>query len=449
MLFPFSVNKKTTRNDSQRIRFFEYFYVFVLIIYAGYANKFVGSLSFIEHPVVFFIPVILGVILAIRCEIVFNKQFYILIYCYFIYFVAISIKYSEIHPTIFLNYFLFFFIVYVVVKALKFNLFRIYEYLLYFLAIIGLLMWGIQIILGGDTLYNYFGTILSDDSFSRVSGNGLTAIIYSVQPNSASFLFQFMLPRNCGFAWEPGVFAVYLCLAIFINLFITNSDSKGKIRFWVLLFALISTQSTTGYLIFLVIILFYYLNKKLKIILLLLPLMITALIFIFSLPFMSNKIVSLVNETSEIDLMVEASIGRESSFAPQRFSSFLLALRDFYNNPILGTGGIAGKSWTNKIGANISTITGIGIILAQFGIIGFLFFIIISFKTSLFFSKYFNYNGKFLLFLVILFISISYSVILFPLVMSFWMFQLFEPQNINQKEIKNIVLNTESTEVDP
>lgn len=432
MLDLYPINKKTIRSDSQRISFFENLYVFVLIIYAGRATAFVRLGSFTENQVGFFLPIFLSVILAIRWKIVLNKQFYVLIYCYFIYFIAISIKYSEIHPTIFLNYSLLFFIVYVVIKAIKFNLFKIYEYLLYFLAIIGLLMWSVQIILGGDSLYNYFGNI-SSDSFSSVTGNGLNAIFYSVQPTSASLLFEYMPPRNCGFAWEPGGFAVYLCLAIFVNLFITNSDRKGKIRFWVLLLALISTQSTTGYVTFTIIILFYYLNKKMNIIILLLPVMITTLIFIFSLPFMSNKIVSTLNETNEIDFQIEQSIGSETDLAPQRFSSFLIAFRDFYNNPILGTGGITGESWINKIGANISPISGIGNLLANFGIIGFLFFIIISFKTSLFFSKYFNYNGKFLLFLIIFFISISYSILFLPLVMSFWMFSFFEPLKVSPK----------------
>jgi hypothetical protein len=155
---------------------------------------------------------------------------------------------------------------------------------------------------------------------------------------------------------------------------------------------------------------------------------------------MSLKIVGLVNETSELDQIVELGIGAESQVAPQRFTSFLISLRDFYNNPILGTGGFPGKSWTAQIGASISIISGIGVLLAEFGIIGFLFFIIISFKNSLFFSEYFSYKGKYLLFLIILFISISYSLVFVPIVMIFWMFRLFEPQIINQKEIRNIIV---------
>jgi hypothetical protein len=448
MIYPYSIKKDSTLRFSQSITFYDYLFVFVLIIFAGHANKFF-QFSFPQNSVGFIIMVVLSGILAIRREIVFNKQFYLLIFCCFIYFIAISIKYNEIHPSIFLYYSLLFFIVYVVVNSLKFNLFRIYEYLLYYLAIIGLLIWIIQLLLGGDTLYNYFGNISSIDSFSFVTMDGLNAILYSVQPTSASILFDFMPPRNCGFAWEPGGFAVFLCLAIFINLFVTNSDDKNKKRFWILVLALLSTQSTTGYAIFTVIILFYYLNKKLNIILLLLPVMITTLIIIFSLPFMSNKIFSLVNETRDINLIVEQSIGNENSLTPQRFSSFMIAIIDFRNNPILGLGGNDKESWTTKIGANISTISGIGNLLAEFGIIGFLFFIIISFKTSVFFSEYFNYKGKILFFLIILFLSISYGIILLPLIMSFWMFQLFIPQNINHKEVKNLYLRPGSNMAKP
>jgi hypothetical protein len=442
MLYNPSISSYSSTSSTQKLSFFEYFFVLVLIIYAAHANRFVVSFSIIENPIWFSVPIILSGILFLKWGCVFNKQFYLLILGFFLYFFAISVKYHEIRPTFFLNYVLLFFITYATVKALKVNLFRIFEFLLFYLAIVGLVMWAIQIILGGDTLYNYFGRIPSIDTFSYVSGNGLNAIFYSVQPTTMSLQFDFLPPRNCGFAWEPGGFAALLCLAIFINIYLYESDRKSKIRFWILLAALISTQSTTGYTIFTLMIIFYYLNKRLSVILVLMPVVITIIIIVFSLPFMSDKIVSLANETSQIDIMVEGSIGMDSSINPQRFASFLIAFRDFLNNPVLGLGGNAEASWTYKIGANVSAITGIGNILAQFGIVGFLFFIISLYQTSLFFSKTFRYYGKFLFFLIVLFISISYGIVLLPLLMSFWMFKLFTPFGINEDDIPNQGLNT-------
>jgi hypothetical protein len=441
MAFRNSVEIGSMGSNSQRISYFEYLFVLMLILYAGRGNIFFTSGSFNENPIGVILPVVLSGILVLIRKVKFNIQFIVLIYLFICYFLAVSIKYNEIHPRPFLYYLIMFFVVYSAVNALKFDLFIIYEHILYYLAIIGLLMWGIQIVLGGDTLYLLFSKISLIKSSSYVSANGLSAIFYSVLPSSTALLYNITIPRNCGYAWEPGGFAVYLCLAIFINLFVTNAGNNNKKRFWIFLLALLSTQSTTGYLIFMVIILYNLRNNKIKNILLLLPVAITSMILLSSLPFMKNKIIDLFNETNTVDQMVLGTIRRENGIDAQRFSSFLIDFVDFRDNPIFGLGNIE-ESWTSKIGAQISTISGIGNILAQHGLVGFLFFIIVSVKNSIFFSKYFNYKGKLLLFLLVLLISVSYSLILIPLVMCFWMFSLFEAKTINQEEEKNVILDT-------
>ncbi len=204
---------------TRKISFFEYLFIFTLIIYTGHANKYVVSTSILDNPIWYGLIIIMGGILAIRWRIVLNKQFYLLIFAYLIYFVAISIKFHEFRPSYFLNNAFLFFITYATVKALRVNFFRIYEVTMVYLAMIGLVIWVVQIVLGGDNLFNYFNKIPSIEEFSNVSGNGLNAILYSVQPTTMSLQFDFLPPRNCGFAWEPGGFAVMLALAIFINLF--------------------------------------------------------------------------------------------------------------------------------------------------------------------------------------------------------------------------------------
>jgi hypothetical protein len=420
-----AINSESTGSLTQRITFFEYMLVFVLILYAGRANVHLDSSSIKNNPIGASIPILLTVFLALKWKIKFNSQFFVLLFGTIIYFLAISIKYKVFHPTFLIDYFSLFFIVYVVIKALKFNLFIIYEHLIYYLAIIGLFFWIVQIGLRGDRLFEIFNRIPGIVLYSNVTSGGLNAILYSVQPSGSSLLYNFSIPRNCGFAWEPGAFAVYLCLAILINLFFIKSGEKGKSRFWILLAALLSTLSTTGYLIFIVIILYYLLNKKMNLIILLFPFAIISLVYLSSLPFMSKKVIELIDETKGVDQLLEGTYGAETTATPQRFTSFMLTFVDFRNNPILGVGGHKEDTYLYKIGSNISAISGIGNLLAQFGLYGFLFFIIISFKTSMFFAKYYGYKGKFLLFFIILFTSISYSVIFIPLVMCFWMFQLF------------------------
>ena len=265
------VKPAVTAHKTPRIGFLEYFFVFVLLVYAAHAIRQVASTSVLENPFWVMIPVILSTILALKWKIVFNKQIYLLVLGFFIYFFAISVKFNEVRPTYFINYLLLFFTVYVVIKTLNINFFRLYETVMYLLAIIGLSFWGIQIVLGGDTLFNYFGMIPGIDTWSYVSGGGYSALIYSVQPTSMSIQYDFLPPRNCGFAWEPGGFAVFLALALFINLFFFSPDKNSRIRFWVLTGALVSSQSTTGYLIFILILLFFYYNKKQKIVILIWP----------------------------------------------------------------------------------------------------------------------------------------------------------------------------------
>lgn len=421
-----SENDKLKEYLTVKVSFFEVLYVLMMILYAGRGNIFFASISLTENPAGLLLMIILSGILAIKHRIVFNKNFYLLLLCFFIYFIAITVKYGEFRPTIFLTYAFLFFIVYVSVKAFKFNLFLIYERIIFYFAIISLFFWTLQTALGGDTLYNIFNRIPSIQDISNVSTRALNILIYSVQPTSMSLLYGIIIPRNCGFAWEPGAFAVYLCLAIFINLFLVKKDKFSGRRFWILLITLLSTQSTTGYVIFLVIISYHFLNKNMSLMILLSPIVLIFVIGFFSLPFMSNKILEVFRQVNEEEMLIADSVINQVSYAPGRFLSFRIALKDFFSNPLLGLGTVTENSWINKIGASISIISGLGYILSQFGIVGFLFFITQTFNSSSFFAGIIGYRGKLLLFLLVIFISISYSIVLVPIMMSFWMFAFFE-----------------------
>jgi len=421
-----TVRYKSNTGIKSNIGLLEYVVLLVLIIYVGNANRLVLFSSFREQPLVFFIPVILSSIFLLKHRIQFNRNFYLLIFFYLIYFFALTIKYKTFYPSFLVHYPLIFFASYVIIKSLKYELFNIYEYLLYLLSIIGLSMWVLQILLGGDTLYVILSQIPNINDFSHVTGNGVNVILYSVQPASTSVLYNYLPPRNCGFAWEPGGYAVYLCLAIYINVFFINPGKSKNRRLLVLLLALLSTQSTTGFIILIIIGVFYYLNTNLKTTFLVLPLIVIGIVMIFSLPFMTDKIMSLAADIQDVDAIVAAGYGREISITPQRFSSFVIAVKDFFLNPVLGTGGISGESWTDKLGVNISAISGIGNLLANFGLVGFLFFSVVTYITSVKFARHYVYRGGLLLLLIVLSISISYYILFMPLIVCFWIFGLFQ-----------------------
>jgi hypothetical protein len=87
----------------------------------------------------------------------------------------------------------------------------------------------------------------------------------------------------------------------------------------------------------------------------------------------------------------------------------------------LGYGGHMEEQWTAKMGAKVATISGIGKVMAVFGLVGILFFLIHLVKTSKEFAKSFKFKGWIFPFTMIIMIAISYSLIFLPLLMCFWL----------------------------
>jgi hypothetical protein len=248
-------------------------------------------------------------------------------------------------------------------------------------------------------------------------------IFYTINvQNENSFPFS----RNAGFTWEPGAFSVFINFAIFLNLVINRFKLKGNRKLLIFVIALITTFSTTGYGVFMLLVLFYVYNRNVKYRILLFPVAIILGFYLMSLPFMSEKMIEISKENT--DELLENSILYDKQYSPQRITSFMIDFQDFRNNPILGYGGHQEERWTYKLGADISSISGIGKILAKFGLIGTLFFFIGLFYSSKFLQSNFRFKGWLFPFLLILLTSVSYSLIEDPLFMCFWLVVLFYPK---------------------
>lgn len=80
------------------------------------------------------------------------------------------------------------------------------------------------------------------------------------------FATDYFIDRNAGMFWEPGAFAGYINIALFFLLFLSDFEKK-KYRFAILVAALLTTFSTTGYIVFAFLITSYFIkNRKLSII---------------------------------------------------------------------------------------------------------------------------------------------------------------------------------------
>jgi hypothetical protein len=425
----------------RNILIFEYFVVFVFVIYGGNASEFTAAIDNWDNPIGLMLPILsiagLGFIRGVR----FNHKFLILIIGFTIYFAASTLKFGELHPRFFGIYLIKISVAYILISALGFRFFKIYEDILYYLCIIGVSFW---IVL--NLIPTTFIELLRNFEFSNqgpVRGNvDFNTLIYTISnyadfPDSKINFGGIQLFRNVGFAWEPGVFASFINLAIFFNLIRNKFKLKNNKHLWVFLVALASTFSTTGYSLFILLLLFYLYNQDFVKVIWLVPIVIVSTMFLFTLPFMNEKISSDYKWTTEE--LVYRSAKYKIAYFPQRFQSLQIDFVDFLNHPIIGYGGHLEAAWTAKMGAKITTISGIGELLSQFGIAGSLFFLFSLWVSSKQIIILFNIRGTIFPFLFVLLYAISYSIFQI-LVMCIWL--LFLSSFLKTEVIRRYTINS-------
>ena len=237
-----------------------------------------------------------------------------------------------------------------------------------------------------------------------------------------SFLFglcshiEMGIRRNLGFTWEPGRFACWVLLGMFVNLirhqFRIESIWKNK-NLYILLFSLLTTLSTTGYSVLGILILFVLINKKsylskfviASIVLLVVP-------SILSLSFMSEKITDLMDLDAGINAINYYSAEGQEIICPQRFTGLWFSFQNFIHDPWLGFNQLT-NSYTVDVIFNHSVIVapseGILGIFAKYGILFGAFFYYWLIKASFLLSKTMQYKGKWMFFIFFIAISLSYD----------------------------------------
>ncbi|AHW62272.1 hypothetical protein SAMN05444285_12635 [Draconibacterium orientale] len=428
---------------------FEYFTVFIVIFYAGKASLFVGAIESWANPIGLMLPILTFGALAFMKGIHFNYKFILLISGYIIYTIASTIKFGAIHPRFFAIYLIKFIFAYIIIASLRIRFFRIYEDLIYYLCIIALVFWTIQNIIPVP-----FIEFLRNFEFSTqgpVKGNvDFNTIVYTIPnfkevPKTIMHLGGIQVFRNAGFAWEPGGFATFINLAILINLIRNNMSINSNKHFFVFVFTLITTFSTTGYSIFIIIILFYIYNQHLIKMVWMAPIVLIATTLIFTLPFMREKITDDQGYTTKELVYYSAKYGNQ--YSTQRFQSLQIDFVDYLNHPIIGYGGHEEARWTNNLGAQIFTVSGIGKILARFGTIGFIFFLFSLWQSTKEILKLYKLKGTIFPVLIMFMISISYSLftILFMCIWLFYLPGILKVENY-RKHILSYVLKTIETQ---
>ena len=194
--------------------------------------------------------------------------------------------------------------------------------------------------------------------------------------------------RNCGFTWEPGPFSIFLVLGIYFNFLRSHSKFIFSTRNIILIIALFTTQSTTGFLAFFPLLLniqFTYKKGLSKYFIGFVFLLFIIFLF-FELDFLYYKIDALYRSGNDADLLIENAMKHGGRASLGRFAGFTIGFSDFLNYPILGYAGANGRSVLSNLNVNLNMVSGLASILGVYGLFGIL---ILSFylKKS---SKYIN-----------------------------------------------------------
>ncbi|MDD2198934.1 MAG: O-antigen ligase family protein [Bacteroidales bacterium] len=186
-------------------------------------------------------------------------------------------------------------------------------------------------------------------------------------------------PRNLGMFWEPGAFAGYIILAFGLNIQNFNEKFKlNKTKFIILGAALISTLSTTGYIVFsmfLIVVSLQYIRRNWFI-----GLLVAFIIFPLIYTTFKNNDFLLEKIVSQYD----SSIEKEGKYDPSRIGALLFDIHYIKKHPLTGNGlhqrtryADHPHLWGDRVGHG----NGFSNFIASMGLIGMFFFLYMLYKS--------------------------------------------------------------------
>lgn len=429
---------------------FEYLYMFVMVIYMAQMTpdtaRMVGGLS--SSPILpLLIPIVLTIILLIRNPISFNNlKLWALAGIMGLWSVAICFKFNAF-GTDNLSYYLFLqyaiFIAYIHIRVFGKDLFPIYEHIMVVFSVISLCLWSIAIVL--PPVASFFFHLFPDTG----KGNNVL-FLFQWLDSSKVYEYSYSL-RNSGCSWEPGRFAIMLIPAILINLSREGVKFHKNKRILILLAALASTMSTTGYSIVMLIYALYWIREfTIKKALIFLFIALPLSFLIFSLDFMGKKIQDRANfegltreRLNDINYNAQKH-GDEYLGSLDRFESAYLEWINFQEEPLLGYGRNSDHSWFQQnVSKNLALTGGIVKIPSQYGVfVGILLYILL-FYSSIKISRTSRFQQRYAFAIALLASSISYNIFTTPIFTAFWFYGLFcyEGDEIIADEIEYYELN--------
>lgn len=187
----------------------------------------------------------------------------------------------------------------------------------------------------------FLGTISIVGFLINVFGIKIPAIV-EIRDNSSIIIFGTYNSffdsgpmRNSGMFWEPGAYSGYLLLIPLLYMGdLAELWNLHKKKCIILAIALLTTLSTTGYIVIFLILIYYLMVKSRQklVVYLILPFIFIGIYTIFTrLDFLGEKIESQVGDTN-------FSNNRGGDFSPDRFGAFAFDLHYIIKHPLIGNG---------------------------------------------------------------------------------------------------------------
>jgi hypothetical protein len=262
------------------------------------------------------------------------------------------------------------FLGYIIVKQVGLTLIFHFEEIVYKLVLISMGFWIIQLI-DFDAVFYMVGLFEKIFPFLDYRGDKFANIWVFTVNNSANYEHWY---RNSGFAWEPKGFANYIFIALVFNFLKQKKSNLKNRRGLVYFLAMLSTFSTTGYILLFVYAVFVITNlysitsRALS----MSAVMIFSISLFFGSPLLYEKIKNEIDMTAKLTSYVEMQGDSEERKSLGRFGSLAVDFNDFMKRPLFGVG-MQEEERTQGLFVQIVRVNGFSDLLSRFGLFGVIF----------------------------------------------------------------------------
>ena len=420
---------------------FSIFYMFVMIIFMAQAtpetSRMVGNLS--GNPIPLLIPIILTFILCRKNPISFrNRNLFIVIVLYSVWAICSLLKYGDF-STQELSY--HFFMIYAIIiayihnKVFGYKIVPIYENIMVLFCKIAFWLWLIAVLVPASS---FFFRLFPETGY----GNSILYLFTWMDPAKGQVYSGII--RNAGCSWEPGRFAIMVTLAIFCNLCQNGIKLKNNKNIWWLIIALVTTQSTTGFVSALILYTIFLIKKfNLKYIIITLIIMVPVVYGIVQLDFMGEKITTKMTGAQDVSqrdqtFAYAATQYEEGEYVGSidRFDAMVFEWMNVKNDPILGySRNVEHSYFRTYISNNFVLANGLVKVFGMYGIFLGIYFFYILYRSSKKIAQDSNAQRILAMFILFCLSAISYQILAIPIFTTFWFYGLFSQMKTNKREI--------------